>query len=511
MFFSAGSRESVTAPNSIPLYTGRENLSPAGEDIFLRAVQIAINNGVAPATDPNAPVGFVTQPISATVLQGGAVTLTASATGAAPRILQWQRDSGDGVFFDIADASTTFSKSSITLTNIGTDLNGVRFRVAASNPINSVASDEAVLTVNPDTEPPVVLSAGSVDGINVTVRFDELLESFSAESTFGYTFVNGSTVISATLLPDGRTVNLVLDDMFGEPLPAEFTVVVSEVGDLLGNAIPFSGVPVSGRNFGLASVDIGGPSPAGSSLSSGADSIQLSGGGTAIAGTADQLRLAYKTVNGDFDARVRVDNLTGTWDHLESTAKAVLAARETTAPDAGNLTVYLTPLAPSDNTVGTTVRAGIAGATADLPPIVTPGGLPGGWLRITRIGNDFASYRSANGTDWTALGSTVLTFGPAMVVGVGVNSHRSGREVTGTFGNFSVTQIPRIGNLSFSAGSFSGTVPTEAGRTYRVEYKNDFSDAEWQLLTTLEGDGSEQPFTDSTPDGSHRFYRVAIP
>jgi len=510
LFFAGFSRESATAPNGIPQYAGRENLSPTGEDVFLRAVQIALNNGVAPATDPAAPVGFVTHPLSATVLQGGSVTLSVSVTGAAPRTIRWQRDSGDGVFNDIPEGATTFSKSSITLTNIGTALNGVRFRVTATNPNNSATSDEAVLTVTPDTEPPVVLSATSVDGTNVTVRFNELLDKATAEETFSYIFANNASVIDATLLPDGKSVNLEIDAT-GVSLPAQFNLIVTDVADLLNQAIPSPGQTISGRNFGLVGVDIGALSPAGSSFGLDGNSFQLTGGGTVIAGTADQLRFAYKSVSGDFDARVRVTALTGTWDHLESTAKAVLAARETTDTAAGNVTVYVTPLAPSDDSVGTTVRTNATLATGNLGPVVVPSGLPSGWMRITRAGNLFTSYRSSNGTDWTTLGSISLNYGPTMLVGAGVNSHRALRVVTGTFSDFSISQSPTIVNLAFSAGSFSGSFLTVAGKSYRVEYKDQFSDADWQLLTTIDGDGTVKSFTDSGAVGPQRFYRVVLP
>src|SRR6185369_8975622 len=90
MYFSAGSRESAAVPNAIPSYTARENLSPVGENIFLRAVQLALNNGVAPTTNVG-PVGVTSQPASLSVLRGGAVAFSITVTGAAPRSLQWQR------------------------------------------------------------------------------------------------------------------------------------------------------------------------------------------------------------------------------------------------------------------------------------------------------------------------------------------------------------------------------------------------------------------------------------
>lgn len=507
MFIACGSRESATAPNGISAYAGRENLTPMGEKVFLRAIQIAINSGVAPISDPLAPVGFTSQPASATVTAGGSVTLSVSVTGAAPRTLQWQVDSGDGNFVDVADASTVFLRSKLTLSNLTTASTGFRYRVVATNPNNSVTSDPAVITVNGDSEGPVILSVGSVDGTNVTVIFNELLNKENAENTFGYAFENAINATAAVLRPDGRSVDLVLDG----PVGPSFNVVVSDVTDIGGNAIVAPGNTAVGINHGLVSVDVGALTPAGASLANGTNTFELTGGGTVIAGNADQLRFAYQSASGDFDARVRVLGLTGTWDHLESTAKAVLAARETTDTGAGNITAYVTPLAPGDDSVGTTVRTNAAGATGNIGPVVVPGGLPTGWLRLTRVGNLFTSYRSSDGTAWNQLGSISLNYGESMVVGPGVSSHRSGRTVTGTFSQFSVTLLPRIANLGYTAGVFTGSFATQSGKSYRVEYKEQFSDPAWQLLSTIEGDGTTKTFTDNGPAGSQRFYRVTIP
>jgi hypothetical protein len=48
MQFLAGNRESATAPNTTIGHAGFENLTAEGEGMFLRAVQVALNNGVIP-------------------------------------------------------------------------------------------------------------------------------------------------------------------------------------------------------------------------------------------------------------------------------------------------------------------------------------------------------------------------------------------------------------------------------------------------------------------------------
>lgn len=52
MQFLAGNRESTTAPNNPIGSAGFENLTPEGELLFLRSVDIAINNGNVPIPEP---------------------------------------------------------------------------------------------------------------------------------------------------------------------------------------------------------------------------------------------------------------------------------------------------------------------------------------------------------------------------------------------------------------------------------------------------------------------------
>ena len=71
---------------------------------------------------------------------------------------------------------------------------------------------------------------------------------------------------------------------------------------------------------------------------------------------------------------------------------------------------------------------------------------------------------------------------------------------------------PTVNGLAYDAGTgvFSGSFATEEGVSYQVQFKDRLDDPQWQLLTTIPGDGSPKSFTDSS-GGSHRFYRVIVP
>jgi regulation of enolase protein 1 (concanavalin A-like superfamily) len=508
MFFAAGSRESSVAPNAIPLYTARENLSPVGESIFLRAVQVAINDGLAPATDPNAPIVFTQQPANATVLQNSAVTFSAIVTGAGPRTLQWQRDVGDGVTFtNIPDAVTPFTGTSITLSNLGPDDNNARFRVEASNAQGVVRSAVATLTVTPDTAAPVPQLASTFDGLNVVICFNERLDTQSAEEEFNYS-VAGEFPLTALVRPDGRSVDLTLSQAVAGPT---FPVSVSFISDAVGNSIN-PAVQLSGVRYGLTSTSIGTVNPPGTNNSCASNVFVITAGGVDLTAATDTFHFLHETVSGDFDARVRVASLER-GSRLETTSKAILSARATTDPTSAAINVFINPSYPADNNVIASVRPTTGSTTTNSIGGAPGNGLPNAWLRITREGDVFTTYRSTNGTVWVQLGSATVALGPTAEVGMGVASHRAGHTVTATFTDFSVTQgaaQPQIVNPAYTGSSFTASFDTQSGTTYVVEFNNDLNTSNWQTLATVPGDGNPYTINDAGPLPSKRFYRVRV-
>jgi hypothetical protein len=522
MFFGGGSREGATFPNPIPLYTGRETLTPVGETVFLRAVQLAINNGIPPVTDPLAPVAVTTQPVSATVPRGGSVTFSVAISGAGPRTLQWQRDIGDGTTFtNIPGASTPFSMSKLTLSGVSAADDNAKFRVEASNPINTVVSDVATLTIAADTTAPVPLSAVSLDGSSIIVQFSELVDprpladGGQTLEPFNYilTDAGGAGVSSVTLRPDGRSVILGVNATVS---PA-FSINIALVEDLYGNAIDAAGVDVAGISLGLTAVEVGAVNPAGGSFAPDANTIVVGGGGLDIQATTEQFRYVYKSVAGDFEARVRVQSITGS-NRFESVAKAILSARAATDGGAMCVDAFVTPPYPSDTSYGSTARTTTGGATSSnfvaVPyvPFAIRATFPA-WLRVKRAGDNFTTYGSANGSDWTQIGSISVAMGTSALVGLGVNSHRNGQIATATFSDFAIIQAPNrptITGLSYTAGTFSGSFQTQAGFNYVVRYKDDLNAASWQVLTTIPGDGTVKSFTDAGPAGTQRFYSLLV-
>jgi hypothetical protein len=510
MFFAGGTRESATAPNAIWLYTGRETLTPVGENVFLRSVQVALNNGVAPTTN-DGPAGVSVQPVSSTILQNGSASFSITVTGAAPRLVQWQRSDGAGGFTNIPGAVSAFAKASYSLPIVPQTDDGTQFQVIVSNALNVTTSDVVTLTVTPDSEPPLALSAGSVDGNAVLICFNEAVDPIVASDGANYQINSGAgpSIASVSLRPDGKSVVLTL----ASPMANTATLDLFSVTDIIGN-VANDVITLIVTNFGLTGVDVGALNPPGTNATCDSNRFTVTGGGLDLGGTAEFMRFAYRSVSGDFDARLRVTSFVGTNDHFETTAKAILAARETTANNSPAVNVFVTPLAPGDNTVASSYRSAAAGATTALGTAVLGTGLDtsNAWLRIRRVGNQFTTYRGTNGTDWVPFGNVSIALANTLNLGAGVVSHRNGKVVTGTFADFRISPVilpAVITNSVASGGNFSASFNTQAGFNYAVEYRNLVNTGPWTTLTNIVGNGAAATFTDglNSPTDS-RFYRV---
>jgi hypothetical protein len=515
MWLAGTSRESATVPNAIPFTTGRETLTPTGEDIFLRAVELALNKGVPPSVNPAALPVITRDPLSLTVTEGATVSFSVATTGAAPRTVQWQRDSNDGAgFVNIAGASTPFLNSRLTLTNVATTDNNARFRAVASNANGTDTSEAATLTVNADTTPPTPLSVGSVDGLKILVCFDELLDKRtdenggSANDEFNYS-INGESPASAVLQADGKSVLLTVN----AAVSGSFAVAISSVEDLKGNVMPAQ-IILNGSLLGLTSTAVGAVSPAGSVVACSSDVFQVIAGGLDFGINAttftDVFQFAYKSVDGDFDAHVRVQSIVGL-GRLESVSKAILTARNTTDPGSPAVNVFVTPQAPADDIIASSVRSATGVNTNSLGSF-TPNGLPGNaWMRITRTGNNFTTYRSTDGATWNQLGTTTLALPSTLVVGAGAASHRNGFSIVATFSNFQLTKPitrPILLNPALNGTTFTASFASQAAVTYLIQYKNSLDAATWELLQTIPGDGTTKTITDSNATVPNRFYRI---
>jgi hypothetical protein len=65
-----------------------------------------------------------------------------------------------------------------------------------------------------------------------------------------------------------------------------------------------------------------------------------------------------------------------------------------------------------------------------------------------------------------------------------------------------------VTNAVVGPNGFRLTVPSQSGRVFRLEYKNDLGDADWTALPLVAGNGTNLTLADLTATNGTRFYRV---
>lgn len=175
--------------------------------------------------------------------------------------------------------------------------------------------------------------------------------------------------------------------------------------------------------------EIGGPAPAGSSTES-SGTFTVEAGGADIWGTSDEFHFIWQQVTGDFSIISRVVSQTNT----NSWAKAGVMARESLDTDAANVFTMITPgngvrQQRRTTTGDSTSNEGIAGST----PI---------WLRLDRNDDNFDSYSSSDGINWTFLASSTISMDTTIYLGLAATSHNTGALSTVTFDNVSIGDPP---------------------------------------------------------------------
>ena len=163
--------------------------------------------------------------------------------------------------------------------------------------------------------------------------------------------------------------------------------------------------------------------PAGSqALSAGAWTI--AGGGADIFGTADQFHFVWRGLAGDgsVSAHITAETNTSAW------AKAGVMLRQSTDPGSPYYAVFATP----GNGIVVQVRTVQGGATTKLATLT--GTVPV-YLKVTRAGNTFTAYTSADGVTWTLIAASTKTFAVTggMLEGLAVTSHNTAADCTATF------------------------------------------------------------------------------
>ena len=188
----------------------------------------------------------------------------------------------------------------------------------------------------------------------------------------------------------------------------------------------------------LTDVDVGTTGAAGSAVVS-AGSYSVAGSGADIWGTADAFNFDYESLTGDGSLTVYVASQSNT----NAWAKAGLMFRDSLAPGATQASMLLTPSSGAAFQYRQTT--GAASLSVHGNAVAAPY-----WVRLTRSGNLFTGYVSADGNTWTVVGTATVPMAATAYVGLAVTSHAAGTLSTAVFRSYAVTS-PAVSNAPLAA------------------------------------------------------------
>lgn len=471
------------------------------------------------------------QPQSATVLENRSVSFSINISGGTrPVYYQWYFNA-----VPIANAnSQTLTIPLPKLTDAG------EYYVVITNYAGSLTSDVARLTVLQDTEPPRILSSASLDGTNVAIVFDEIINIQEASDIFNYDVMCNNqflTITGVQIRNDNKSVLLTIDP--ATPATGSYIVYAKGISDIASspNQIPID-IPVSytGIVANLTAMDIGvygstgfsGTGPTlnmlypGSTFNFSNGAFTVSANGYDIWNTVDGFHYVFRPVTGDFDVRVRVESMT----RPDNWAKAGLMVRPSTNENSRFIAIIVTPTTGQNNIAfqwrdtdgaGCGSIHGGSGGPAISPPY------PNAWLRLQRVGSFINGYWSSNGVDWLLYTNRdTALFGGALpdtvLVGMAATSHNQPNltnNVIVEFRDFSIEVAPppvfSIVSPQLVDGVFSVKVQSIAGRTYTLQSTDSLTTIQWtDVGQPVQGTGSEITLTDTNLVSQFRFYRVKM-
>jgi regulation of enolase protein 1 (concanavalin A-like superfamily) len=175
-----------------------------------------------------------------------------------------------------------------------------------------------------------------------------------------------------------------------------------------------------------ASQDIGAVPIAGSFVN-GSTTMQLTGSGADIWGTADAFRFAWVPMTGDVEVVARVRSV----DYASAWSKAGVMIRQSLSPGAAHAFMLVSAGkgyafqrrdVQNQGSVNTTGGAGTAPE----------------WVRLVRRGDTFTAYISGDGNSWTFVGTDTIPMEQQVYAGLAVTSHTVTAASRGVFESVTV-------------------------------------------------------------------------
>lgn len=190
--------------------------------------------------------------------------------------------------------------------------------------------------------------------------------------------------------------------------------------------VPLASLQAPGLPSPWQSTDVGNVAAAGSaSYNTGV--FTVAGSGAGISGNRDEFRYVDQPASGDCTIVARV----GAVQNAGTNSRTGVMIRETMNDNSAHASCSL-----SNGKLTFTRRSSTGGSTSTT----TVNGInPPCWVRMKRVGNGFTAARSADGLNWTSVGSATIPMGTNVVIGTVVTSGADGTLTTGTLDNVMAT------------------------------------------------------------------------
>ena len=192
----------------------------------------------------------------------------------------------------------------------------------------------------------------------------------------------------------------------------------------------------------------------------------VTSGGVGMSGTADGMQFVYQPLSGDGTIVARVTSFNG----ASGASAAGVMIRESLNPGATMAFMDFSS-AYTDDIFCIRPSTGASVASEASSYLNAPV-----WIMLVRAGNAMSAYSSANGFEWSQVGSTQsVTMAQNVYVGLAVASGGITYTTTATFDNVSVSPLaspaPNISALSSTTGSIGSQITltgTDFGSTTGV-------------------------------------------
>ena len=368
---------------------------------------------------------ITTPPASTQGVEGHTVTFSVKADTFSPLSTtvsyQWLKN-GTAISGATSPAYTT---PKLALTD------GAKYSVTVSVPGLSTTSADAILTVVADTFPPKPLAsalknqAGTYD---VGIAFDEDVEPVEVAKQANYS-ISAGTITAFKGYKTGAALTVT-----GLTPGTTYTVTVKNVADLKANKIATATADFTVGKMAWGVVGGDRLKLGNGVIASGEGSFDVYSDGATEWNNYDESTFVYEQVTGDFDKKLRVEYQ----DSSSQWARAGLIARDVTnfgVTDAeqfgsqaeGNSgvtpfdgkacryqKVHVNPVVTVMGTAGnnsweTNRRLETGGPSSNTGASSGTPLYPNAWCRLQRVGDLFSVYRSDDGVNWTAMGTTTFT------------------------------------------------------------------------------------------------------